>query len=73
MLHNFIAELHDSHIYFTFNKLALIATTTVLTVINTAPAAGLSNMPQLYHTPAAKGNAITCYPVAQTRFLITLR
>jgi hypothetical protein len=45
--------------HFTFNKLALMATTTVLTVINNAPAAGLSKTPQWYNTPAAKGNATT--------------
>jgi hypothetical protein len=53
---------------FTFNKLALIATTIVLAVIKTAPAAGLNKMPSLNSTPAAKGNAITLYPVAQIRF-----
>ena len=45
-----------------------MATTTVLTVIKTAPAAGLNKMPSLYNTPAANGNAITLYPVAQIRF-----
>ena len=44
---------------FTFSILALIATTIVLTVINTAPAAGLNNTPQLYNTPAARGRATT--------------
>ena len=45
--------------YLTFSVLALIATITVLTVIKTAPAAGLNITPNLYNTPAAKGNAIT--------------
>ena len=54
--------------YFTFNILALIATITVLTVINTAPAAGLNRIPNLYKTPAANGSATTLYPVAQIKF-----
>lgn len=33
--------------YLTFKRLALIATTTVLTLIKTAPAAGLNKMPIL--------------------------
>jgi hypothetical protein len=37
--------------------LALMATT-MLTVIKAAPAAGLSNIPWLYKTPAANGDAI---------------
>ena len=45
--------------FFTLNRLALMATTIVLTVIKTAPAAGLSRMPCLYNTPAASGNATT--------------
>lgn len=44
---------------FIFNILALIATTMVLTVIKTAPAAGLNTIPCLYKTPAANGSAIT--------------
>ena len=54
--------------FLTFNMLALMATTIVLTVINTAPAAGLNNIPILYNTPAANGNATTLYPVAHARF-----
>lgn len=46
-------------IFYTFNIRALIATTTVLTLINTAPIAGLSMTPKLYNAPAAKGKAIT--------------
>ena len=34
--------------YFTFSRLALIATTTVLRLMRTAPAAGLNDMPCLY-------------------------
>ena len=41
------------------NMLAFIATTTVLTVISIAPAAGLNKIPCLYKIPAAKGNATT--------------
>lgn len=41
----------------TFSILALMATTIVLTVIKTAPAAGLNKIPCLYKTPAANGNA----------------
>ncbi len=54
--------------YFNLNIPALIATITVLRLINTAPAAGLKRIPCLYNTPAASGRAIILYPVAQTRF-----
>lgn len=47
------------YLNYTLSNLALMATTTVLTLINTAPTAGLSITPKLYKTPAAKGNAIT--------------
>ena len=73
-MHNFLLrkvitlEKYPLSIYFIFNMLALIATTIVLTVIKTAPAAGLNKMPCLYKTPAAKGKAITLYPVAHIRF-----
>ena len=50
------------------NILALIATTTVLTLMSTAPIAGLNMIPALYKTPAANGRAMTLYPVAQARF-----
>ena len=40
---------------FIFNNPALIATTIVLTVMSPAPAAGLSRIPCLYSTPAARG------------------
>lgn len=49
----------DWHYPLTFNKPALMATTTVLTVINTAPIAGLSKIPWLYSTPAASGRVTT--------------
>jgi len=49
----------------------LIVTTTVLADIKTAPAAGLNNIPSLYSTPAAKGNAIILYPVAQMLDIIS--
>lgn len=41
-----------------FSNPAFIATITVLRLIKTAPAAGLSNIPDLYNTPAANGRAI---------------
>lgn len=47
------------YLFQTFNIRALMATTTVLTLINTAPIAGLSIIPKLYRTPAASGSAIT--------------
>ena len=43
--------------FFTFRVLALTATIIVLRLIKTAPAAGLNNIPELYKTPAANGNA----------------
>ena len=43
--------------FFTFKIFALMATTTVLTVIKTAPAAGLNKIPCLYKTPAANDKA----------------
>ena len=42
-----------------FNLLAFIATTIVLMLINTAPAAGLNSTPLLYKIPAANGSATT--------------
>lgn len=51
-----------------FSNPAFIATITVLRLMSTAPAAGLSSIPDLYNTPAANGSAIILYPVAQARF-----
>jgi hypothetical protein len=56
----------------TFNKLALMATTTVLIAINAAPAAGFNNIPHLYKMPAAKGNATILYPFAQMEIPLEL-
>lgn len=63
-------KLFFHSIYFTLSILAFIATTTVLALIKTAPAAGLSSIPALYKTPAANGSATMLYPVAQARFCI---
>jgi len=52
----------------TFKKLALTATTTVLIDISIAPTVGEMIILILYNTPAARGIAITLYPVAQKRF-----
>ena len=49
-----------------------MAMTTVLIAINAAPAAGLNNIPDLYKTPAAKGNATILYPVAQLEIPLEL-
>lgn len=52
-------ESGDGLPYFNFSILALIATTIVLTLIRTAPIAGLSITPALYRIPAASGRAMT--------------
>ncbi len=53
-----------------FNRRALIATMTVLKLINMAPAAGLIKIPKGKSMPAARGMVRALYPVAQTRFCI---
>ena len=52
---------------------ALIATTTVLADIRTAPTAGVRRTPHAASTPAARGMATMLYPAAHHRFWSILR
>ncbi len=52
---------------------ALIATTTVLADISTAPTAGVRKTPHAASTPAARGMATMLYPAAHHRFWSILR
>src|SRR4030043_933066 len=52
----------------TFKNLEFIATIIVLSDIKTAPTAGLRRIPRGNKIPAARGIAMTLYPVAQPRF-----
>jgi hypothetical protein len=67
---SFLSSSHvlNSIYHSIFNSLAFIETIIVLNDINTAPKAGLITIPCLYKIPAAKGNAIMLYAVAQTKF-----
>jgi hypothetical protein len=55
----FLLQIRNDLYGLIFSKLAFMATTTVLMLIKTAPAAGLNRIPWLYKTPAANGRATT--------------
>jgi hypothetical protein len=50
-----------------------MASTIVLTVISTAPVAGLNKISCLYNAPAAYGSGTILYPIVQIKFLINLQ
>ena len=56
---NILSKLFYARFILDFNSWALIATMTVLKLINAAPIAGPITNPTLYKTPAANGIAIT--------------
>lgn len=69
----FIKRFHIGYSFARFKSTAFNATMTVETDIKAAANAGCRMIPLYANTPAAKGKAITLYPVAQKRFWIILR
>src|SRR5699024_11586514 len=69
----YIIALSLEWLFYAFKSLALIATISVLKLINTAPTAGLNTIPIGAKTPAASGIAKMLYPAAHHRFWTIFR